>query len=93
MPTKKKQEFDSSKVVEMKLSELHPFRNHPFKVLDDELMQQTVDSIAQVGVLCPLVVRPDKNGGYEILSGHRRLHASELAGLDTVPVSFFNCFF
>ena len=86
MPTKKKQEFDSSKVVEMKLSELHPFRNHPFKVLDDELMQQTVDSIAQVGVLCPLVARPDKNGGYEILSGHRRLHASELAGLDTVPV-------
>lgn len=86
MPTKKNQEIESNQILEMKLTELHPFKNHPFKVLDDELMQQTIDSIAQVGVLSPLVVRPDPNGGYEIISGHRRLRASELAGLDTVPV-------
>ena len=86
MPTKKKQEAMLNQVIEMKLTELHPFKNHPFKVLDDELMQQTIDSITQVGVLCPLVVRPDPVGGYEIISGHRRLRASELAGLNTVPV-------
>ncbi len=86
MPTKKKQEAMLNQVIEMKLTELHPFKNHPFKVLDDELMQQTIDSITQVGVLCPLVVRPDPGGGYEIISGHRRLRASELAGLNTVPV-------
>lgn len=73
-------------VIEMKLTELHPFKNHPFKVLDDELMQQTIDSIMQVGVLSPAVVRPDPNGGYEVISGHRRLHACEAAGLDTMPV-------
>lgn len=85
MPTKKKQS-NSTQIVEMKLSELHPFKNHPFKVLDDELMQQTIDSISQVGVLSPAVVRPDPNGGYEIISGHRRLHACEAAGLETMPV-------
>lgn len=73
-------------IVEIKLTELHPFKNHPFKVLDDELMQQTIDSIMQVGVLSPAVVRPDPSGGYEVISGHRRLHACEAAGLDTMPV-------
>ena len=82
----KKKEFDSTKVLEVKLSELHPFKNHPFKVLDDDLMQQTVDSITQVGVLSPAVVRPHPDGGYEIISGHRRLKACELAGLETMPV-------
>lgn len=78
---------DSNQVVEVKLTELHPFKNHPFKVLDDELMQQTIDSISQVGVLSPAVVRPNPNGdGYEVISGHRRLHACEAAGLDTIPV-------
>ena len=82
----KKKEFDPTKVLEVKLSELHPFKNHPFKVLDDDLMQQTVDSITQVGVLSPAVVRPHPDGGYEIISGHRRLKACELAGLETMPV-------
>lgn len=85
MPSKKKQPSDTQ-IVEMKLTELHPFKNHPFKVLDDELMQQTIDSISQVGVLSPAVVRPDPGGGYEIISGHRRLHACEAAGLETMPV-------
>ena len=70
----------------MPLSDLHPFEGHPFKVLDDELMGQTVESIKQIGVVSPLIVRPDPEGGYEILSGHRRLHAAQLAGLETVPV-------
>lgn len=82
----KKKEFDPTKIIEVKLSELHPFKNHPFKVLDDELMQQTIDSITQVGVLSPAVVRPHPDGGYEIVSGHRRLKACELAGLETMPV-------
>lgn len=72
--------------TEMSLSELHPFEGHPFKVLDDELMEQTVESIKQIGVVSPLIVRPDPEGGFEILSGHRRLHAAQLAGLETVPV-------
>ena len=72
--------------TEMTLSDLHPFEGHPFKVLDDELMEQTVESIKQIGVVSPLIVRPDPEGGYEILSGHRRLHAAQLAGLETVPV-------
>ena len=72
--------------TEMPLSDLHPFEGHPFKVLDDELMAQTVESIKQIGVVSPLIVRPDPEGGYEILSGHRRLHAAKLAGLETVPV-------
>ena len=70
----------------MPLSDMHPFEGHPFKVLDDELMEQTVESIKQIGVVSPLIVRPDPEGGYEILSGHRRLHAAQLAGLETVPV-------
>ena len=72
--------------TEMPLSDLHPFEGHPFKVLDDELMEQTVESIKQIGVVSPLIARPDPEGGYEILSGHRRLHAAQLAGLETVPV-------
>ena len=72
--------------TEMPLSDLHPFEGHPFKVLDDELMEQTVESIKQIGVVSPLIVRPDLEGGFEILSGHRRLHAAQLAGLETVPV-------
>ena len=72
--------------TEMTVSDLHPFEGHPFKVLDDELMEQTVESIKQIGVVSPLIVRPDPEGGYEILSGHRRLHAAQLAGLETVPV-------
>ena len=70
----------------MPLSDLHPFEGHPFKVLDDELMEQTVESIKQIGVVSPLIVRPDPEGGFEILSGHRRLHAAQLAALETVPV-------
>ena len=72
--------------TEMSLSDLHPFEGHPFKVMDDELMEQTVESIKQIGVVSPLIVRPDPEGGFEILSGHRRLHAAQLAGLETVPV-------
>ena len=74
------------KRTEMPLSDLHPIEGHPVKVLDDELMEQTVESIKQIGVVSPLIVRPDPEGGYEILSGHRRLHAAQLAGLETVPV-------
>ena len=76
------------KRTEMPLSDLHPFEGHPFKVLDDELMEQTVESIKQIGVVSPLIVRPDPEGGFEILSGHRRLHAAQLAGLETVPVKY-----
>ena len=68
------------------LSELHPFEGHPFKVLDDDAMAETVESIRMVGIANPLIVRPDPDGGYEIISGHRRHHAAELAGLDTIPV-------
>ena len=74
------------KRTEMPLSDLHPFEGHPFKVLDDDLMEKTVESIKQIGVVSPLIVRPDPEGGFEILSGHRRLHAAQLAGLETVPV-------
>lgn len=86
MPAKKKVVTEQDVIVNVKLSELHPFKNHPFKVLDDELMQQTIDSISQVGVLSPAVVRPDPGGGYEVISGHRRLYACEAAGLETMPV-------
>ena len=68
------------------LSELHPFEGHPFRVVDDEAMQKTVESVKQYGVLTPAIARPDPDGGYEIISGHRRLRASELAGLDKLPV-------
>ena len=70
----------------MSIADLHPFEGHPFKVLDDDLMAQTVESIKQIGIVSPLVVRTDPDGGFEILSGHRRLHAAQLAGLETVPV-------
>ena len=72
-------------VVDIPLDELHPFRNHPFKVRDDADMEKTVESIQEFGVLQPAIVRPDSDGGYEILSGHRRHHASEIAGLQTLP--------
>ena len=68
------------------LSELHPFEGHPFKVLDDDAMAETVESIRMVGIANPLIARPDPDGGYEIISGHRRHHAAELAGLDAIPV-------
>ncbi|MCD8382339.1 MAG: ParB/RepB/Spo0J family partition protein [Clostridiales bacterium] len=81
MPIKKSEE-----IQEIPLSELHPFKNHPFKVVDDEAMQRTMESVAQFGVLAPAVARPRPEGGYELIAGHRRLHASELAGLETMPV-------
>lgn len=74
------------KVVEIPLSELHPFKNHPFKVKDDEAMMDTAESIRQYGVLVPAIARPDPNGGYELVAGHRRYHASEIAGKETMPV-------
>lgn len=74
------------KVVEVPLSELHPFKNHPFKVKDDDAMLETAESVRQYGVLVPAIVRPDPAGGYELVSGHRRHRASEMAGKDTMPV-------
>ena len=74
------------KVLEIPLSELHPFKDHPFKAKDDEAMMETADSIRQYGVLVPAIARPDPNGGYELVAGHRRHRASELAGKDTMPV-------
>ena len=74
------------KIQNLPLAELHPFQNHPFKVVDDEAMQRTVESVARYGVLAPTIARPRPEGGYEIISGHRRLHAAELAGLKTIPV-------
>ena len=74
------------RVQEIPLAELHPFKNHPFKVIDDEAMLRTVESVARYGVLAPAIVRPRVEGGYELVAGHRRHHASELAGKDTMPV-------
>ena len=74
------------KVQEIPLGELHPFRNHPFKVKDDAAMQDTVESVREYGVLVPAIARPDPGGGYELIAGHRRHHASELAGKETMPV-------
>ena len=74
------------KVQNIPLSELHPFKKHPFKVIDDESMLRTVESVAQYGVLAPAIARPREEGGYELISGHRRHHASELAGRETMPV-------
>lgn len=74
------------KIQNLPLAELHPFQNHPFKVVDDEAMQRTVESVARYGVLAPAIARPRPEGGYEIISGHRRLHAAELAGQKTIPV-------
>ena len=76
----------AEQVQQIPIDELHPFTNHPFKVLDDEAMTRTVESIAQYGVLAPLIARPRPEGGYEIISGHRRQYAAKLAGLDTLPV-------
>ncbi len=76
----------TEQIQQIPISELHPFKNHPFKVLDDEAMQRTVESVAQFGVLAPLIARPRPEGGYEIISGHRRQHAAQLAGLTTLPV-------
>lgn len=81
MPKQKPNE----QVQQIPLSEIRPFKNHPFKVTDDELMQQTIDSIMQVGVLNPAIIRPAPEGGYEMVAGHRRLHAADLAGLKTIP--------
>jgi ParB family chromosome partitioning protein len=79
-------EAKQERVQEIPLSELHPFEGHPFKVVDDEEMQKTVESVRDFGVLTPAIARPDPDGGYEIISGHRRHRASELAGKDTMPV-------
>ena len=76
----------TEQIQQIPIAELHPFKNHPFKVLDDEAMQRTVESVAQFGVLAPLIARPREEGGYEIISGHRRQHAAQLAGLTTLPV-------
>ena len=81
MPKQKPNE----QVQQIPLSEIRPFKNHPFKVTDDELMQQTIDSIMQVGVFNPAIIRPAPEGGYEMVAGHRRLHAADLAGLKTIP--------
>ena len=81
-----RQEQQREQVQQIPIGELFPFKNHPFKVLDDESMQRTVESVEQYGVLSPLVARPRPEGGYEIISGHRRQHAAQLAGLDTLPV-------
>ena len=81
-----RQEQQREQVQQIPIGELFPFKNHPFKVLDDESMQRTVESVEQYGVLSPLIARPRPEGGYEIISGHRRQHVAQLAGLDTLPV-------
>ena len=81
-----RQEEQREQVRQIPIGELFPFKNHPFKVLDDDSMSDTVESVKQYGVLAPLIARPRPKGGYEIISGHRRQHAAELAGLETLPV-------
>lgn len=81
-----RQEEQREQVQQIPIRELFPFKNHPFKVLDDDSMSDTVESVKQYGVLSPLIARPRPKGGYEIISGHRRQHAAELAGLETLPV-------
>ena len=81
-----RQEEQREQVRQIPIGELFPFKNHPFKVLDDDSMSDTVESVKQYGVLAPLIARPRPEGGYEIISGHRRQHAAELAGLETLPV-------
>ena len=81
-----RQEQQREQVQQIPIEELFPFKKHPFKVLDDESMQRTVESVEQYGVLSPLIARPRPEGGYEIISGHRRQHAAQLAGLDALPV-------
>ena len=80
-----RQDADREKVVEIALSELHPFPNHPFQVRDDDSMKEAIESVKEYGVLTPAIVRPREEGGYEIVAGHRRKHACELAGLETMP--------
>lgn len=81
-----RQEEQREQVQQIPIGELFPFKNHPFKVLDDDSMSDTVESVKQYGVLSPLIARPRPKGGFEIISGHRRQHAAELAGLETLPV-------
>ena len=81
-----REDAQREKVVEIALSQLHPFQNHPFQVRDDQSMQETADSIREYGVLVPAIARPDPNGGYELIAGHRRHRASQLAGKETMPV-------
>jgi ParB family chromosome partitioning protein len=85
MPEKENKPKETEQVHNIPLSEIRPFHNHPFKISDDELMQQTVDSIMQVGILNPVIIRPDPGGGYEMVSGHRRMRAAEIAGLESIP--------
>ncbi len=84
--SRNEEEKPAEKVREIPIAELHPFEGHPFRVVDDDAMKETVESISQYGVMMPLLARPDPDGGYEIISGHRRHHAAELAGLETLPV-------
>lgn len=81
-----RQEEQREQVQQIPIDELYPFKDHPFKVIDDEAMQRTVESIKQLGVTNPLIARPRPDGGYEIISGHRRQHAAQLARLKTLPV-------
>ena len=81
-----REDAQREKVQNIPLGKLHPFKNHPFKVKDDAAMQDTVDSVREYGVLVPAIARPDPDGGYELIAGHRRHHASELAGKETMPV-------
>ena len=81
-----REDAQREKVVEIALSQLHPFQNHPFQLRDDQAMQETADSIREYGVLVPAIARPDPNGGYELIAGHRRHRASQLAGKETMPV-------
>lgn len=80
-----------NQIKDVALSELHPFKNHPFKVIDDEKMDEMVESVKQYGVLVPAIVRECAEGGYELISGHRRHHAAVLAGLEEMPVIVKNC--
>ena len=81
-----REDAQREKVQNIPLGELHPFKNHPFKIKNDAAMQDTVDSVREYGVLVPAIARPDPDGGYELIAGHRRHHASELAGKETMPV-------
>ena len=86
LKTKAEPAEQAEEIRQVSITELHPFKDHPFKVLDDESMLKTVESVARFGLLTPLVVRPRQEGGYEIISGHRRQHAAQLAGMKTLPV-------
>ena len=86
LKTKAEPAEQAEEIRQVPITELHPFKDHPFKVLDDEAMLKTVESVARFGLLTPLVVRPRQEGGYEIISGHRRQHAAQLAGLKTLPI-------